>query len=467
MALEFGQNLGLAVDLQYDKRINDLRYQQEMLKRAEGESAAKAKMFADDLAFQNAANEHDNPIIKQFAQNQINKIGQYVRENPDWETNVYKRSQLNALKNELKDNQDLRRGMASDMAYQAYLKDMQTIAKNPMQHDIEAYDDINRQWNNYLQFGNQYGQKAAEQEGKKAFVYQKPQDLIDVPSTLLKTGKEINNFDVIKGKNLGEYITKPKKENVEAIKASLYQQHGRSIMLQARRLGLDTPEKVDKWLTDGIVAGFEPKYSPGDPNALWERGIRERELAERQQKNAPKPANYTPFDDLFDKRKPAGNVPAEVVQKVWGKTPKIKVQANAIVGKNYQGADLTGLPINYDNRYVTDTNGVRYLTGNVNVPLELAAQKGIWDDNEKMVSEAFLGKAVRRMDGDKESVVVDVMIPIDPNDGTARQLYNTYAQPDKLVEALKPEQATGQNMPQTVIQNGVTYTLDPQTGQYR
>jgi len=439
MALEFGQNLGLAVDLQADKRINDLRYQQEQMRLAKAQSEAKAKMFADDLDFQNAANSFDNPRIKEFAKNQINKIGQFISENPDWQTNVDKRMQLNFMKRELKDNPDLLRGMAVDNEYKKLLADMAEVAKNPRMYDVEAYQELQNQFNNYFKTGNKYGDPS---KGIEPPTYFKPQELIDVTSTALKAGKDINNFNVIKGKALGEYITQPKPEEVKAIKDSLLKQHNRSIMLQARELGLNTPQQVDDWLTKSIMAGFEPKYSPGDPNALWERGMREREFNQRERKMAPKPASYTPFDDLFDKRKPAGNVPAEIVQKVWGKTPKVGVQANTIVGKNYSGADLTGLPVTYDNRYVTDSRGVRYLTGSVNVPMNVAKAKGIAD--EEGMTEAFLGKGVRRGEGDKEYVEMSVMIPIDEKDGTARQLYNTYAQPDKLVEGLTESQATGQ-----------------------
>jgi len=177
---EYGTNLGLAVDLQYDQRINDLRYQEEAMRRAEAMGAAKSKLFSDDLEFQTAANSFDNPIIKNKAKETIAKIGAFVRENPDWETNVNKRSQLNLLKRELKDNPDLIRGVASDNNYKQYVADLQEVAKNPNQHDSDAYNAIGEQWNNYLKFGNQNGEEAAKTEGPKAFLYSKPKDYIDV-----------------------------------------------------------------------------------------------------------------------------------------------------------------------------------------------------------------------------------------------------------------------------------------------
>jgi len=467
MALEWGTVSGLAQSGQFDHKINDLRYNEMQNKRALAENEARVKMLADSMDFQNAMNDHDNPIVKEFARKKQFEIGEYMRMNPDAEYNLEKKIVLNQKLKDLKDNPDLRRGMASDSAYREFIKDLGEVAKDPKKYDTEAYDGVNAQWENYRKFGNQDGEEAAKLEGKKSFLYSKPQELINVTETLLKTGKNINNFNVRKGKDLGEYMTEPKPEEVNAIKNSLLKDHSRSIQLQARELGLNTPEQIDKWLTDGIVAGFEPKYSPGDPNALWERGMREREFNQRAAKDKPAPSNYSPFDDLFDPRKPAGNVPTDLAYKVWNETPKIKV-----VGNSGQAADLTGLKMNYDGRYMTDTKGRRYLSGFVNVPLDVATQNGLWtgDEEDGGISAAFMGKAVRRKKETKDGngatyLKVDYMMPIDANDGTARQLYNSHAQPAKLSTGLQYDDTLGQQ-PKTVVQNGFTYTLNPNTGQY-
>mgnify|MGYP000443958442 FL=1 len=95
---EIGLLTGLAQNMGYDQKINDLRWNEQQNQRALAESEGKAKMFADDLDFQNAVNEHDAPLIKEFAKNKINEIGKYVRENPDWIYNIDKRNQLNLMK---------------------------------------------------------------------------------------------------------------------------------------------------------------------------------------------------------------------------------------------------------------------------------------------------------------------------------------------------------------------------------
>ncbi|MFA7287678.1 MAG: hypothetical protein WC055_02260 [Melioribacteraceae bacterium] len=465
--MEWGTLAGLTVKNNLDQQIQDAKYFDQQRRQNEVMNMQKAKMFSDDLEFQNGSNPYDDAIIKQENQRLVSDIGKYVTDNPDWTTNVYKASEVKRMKQSMKSTPAVLRSMAYKDAMAKFNADLSEVAKNPNKYDAEAYDAIQQQVENYHKYGNQYGEEAAKKEGARPLVYQKPQDLINVPDTLLKAGKNINNFNVKKGKDLGEYMTEPKPEEVKAIKDSIYQEHNRSIALQAKQLGLTTPQQIDKWLTDGIIAGFEPKYSPGDPNALWERGMRERELRAKEAKSSPMPS-YTPFDDLFDKRKPAGNVPAELAYKTWGETPKIKV-----VGNSGQAVDLTGLKMNYDNRYVTDSKGRRYLSGYVNVPLDVAKQNGIWtgDDEDGGISASFLGKAVRRQKESKDGkgatfVKLDYMMPIDYNDGTARQLYNSHAQPAKLVEPLQYDSNLGNTKPLTVEQNGYTYTWNSEKNVY-
>jgi hypothetical protein len=476
--MEIGGLRGLTFDTGQDKLIQDLQYQDQAIRQKQALDTAKAKMFADDLEFQQGSNPFDAQLIRQEGEQIMGQLGQLRESNPNFWYDPGAQAQAKFLKQSMRSTPSVLRSISYKTAKDGFIKDAAEAAKNPEQWDLETMGQWEQKFSNYDKYGHPDGPEGIKRDGGPIpMVYQAPQKLIDVTGELLKSGKNINNFNVIKGKNLGEYMTEPKAEEVKAIKDAFMNQHSRAIQIQAERQGIRTPEQLDDWLTKSIVAGFEPKYDPGDPNALWERGMRERELAVKQQAldgKGPKEPSYTPFDDLTDPRKPAGNVPAEVAEKVWGITPKIYVQPNTIVGKNYKGIDLTGLPVKYDNRYVTDGRGVRYLTAKVDVPMQIAANTGIWggpaDDEDAGISEAFLGKAVRRLNPKGNQVIqMDVMIPIDKNDKTARQLYNSKAQPAKLSEPLQrpdtfDEAASG--MPQTIEQDGYTYTLNPQTGTY-
>ncbi len=476
---EFGLLQGLSADMQYDNKINDLRFREQENRRAAAESESKAALFANDLDYQNAANAFDSPIIKSEAKAKINEIGKFVRENPDWQYNVDKRLMLNSMKKDLRDNESLKRGLASDNSYKSYLGDLQEVAKNPNAHDTEAYNDISNQWNNYLQYGNQNGLEAAQKEGKKAFIYQKPQDFVDLPQTLLKAGNSVKDYEVKKGKNIGEYWTEPKADQVKAIKNSIYQQHGRQIMVEARKLGLKTDAEVDKWVTDNISAGFNKHYSIGDANAAFSNGMRMKEFNERTGKIKPINQTYTPFDNLIDPNNPAGTIPVDLARKIWSDKPNIQV-----LGNNGVKADLTGLDMNYDGRFVKK-NGIPMLLGYVKVPLATAKAKGIisgddddiekgnFSDNGARITSDYLGKAAFEKSGDvdkdgkqKAYVKVSYQIPVNPNDQTARQMYNVQADVDKLVPASQNPFQNNTSKPKTVVQGGYTYVLNEATGQY-
>lgn len=154
MALEFGLRRGLAAKIDWNSRTNDLAMQYQLKKQAETEAAAKAKLYADDFDYNNAINSFDNPVIKEFARNKITEIGGFIRQNPDWETNISKRVQYKNMVKELKDNPDLMRGIQSDAAKREW---DQWRVKNPELANSPEGKDYEMKWNNYLKTGNQDG----------------------------------------------------------------------------------------------------------------------------------------------------------------------------------------------------------------------------------------------------------------------------------------------------------------------
>lgn len=246
--LEFGIVKGLAQSGQYDQRINDLRYKEQADKRAKSEAEARAKLFAEDMDYNNAMNEFDAPIIKELALNKIREIASFVRENPDYTYNPDKLAVVNSMKKELKSNADLNRGLASDMERKKFLADYGEVAKNPNFYDTEAYEDIKNQWENYRMYGNQNGKEAAEKFGKQAFVYQKPRDFIDLAPSLQKMGNQTKNYDIVKPGGIGEWYSKMNPLELESLADAAIQQNERQIDVETRRLGLNDPAQKENGL---------------------------------------------------------------------------------------------------------------------------------------------------------------------------------------------------------------------------
>lgn len=451
--MEIGLATGLAQSMGFDQQIQDMRYIQEMMKRQQDMNAAKAKMFSDSLEFQNASNSFDAPKVRDMNAKIVQEIGDYIQSNPDWETNVQKMSYVKLLKNKLKDNPEVLRAVHSDNNYKELLKDLQEVAKNPNQHDQDAYNSYLSKWDNYLKFGNQDGEQAALAEGVKPFTYVKPKDFVNLSGEMLNIGKNINDFDVVPTK-YGGYYTKPKEDQINALKNEFMQQHGRQIFLEAKKLGMTSPEEIDSWIKNGIMAGVKKDFKLGDEAKYWELGMRQKEMnmkhAEAVQKVKSANPNYTPWHYLTDdKNNPAGTISVDDFYKVWGS--KLPVQ---ITGTDGQKVDLSDIDFKPTGR-VINQGGMTFINGYYDLPLDVAESKGLYQKGLFTIdgpTAAFRDdvKEVDITDKDGNSVKavrVKYNMPINKNDKVAMQKFNVLVDVDKLVPPTQsPEQenlATG------------------------
>jgi hypothetical protein len=278
--MEFGLAQGLAVDLQYDKRIQDARWQEQQYKRAQAENMAELKAFEDDLDYMNASNAFDHKLIKDDADKTIREIGEIVRNNQDWRYNPEVRRQINEKKKYLKSNQNVIRGMASDAEYKKLLADMGEIAKNPAMYDTEAYNNVMNQWKNYEAFGNQNGREAALKEGFKPFVYQKPAEFIDLPKAALDLGSKYSS-NIYSTDGNGGHMQLIDEKTLRPIAEGLYRQRQRQFQSQ---FGIQNDVEGIKKAEDLIKAGIKLERKFAEPNhALiakqWEYKMKQMEGA--------------------------------------------------------------------------------------------------------------------------------------------------------------------------------------------
>lgn len=421
---EIGNITGAAVDMQFADRINQLRYHEQESRRAQQISEAKAKMFADDMDFQNAANSHDAPIIKTNSNAIVAKVGQFIRDNPDYATNTTKLTQLNTLKRELKDNVDLTRGLASDTAYKSYLKDLQEVAKNPQQHDTEAYNDVQNQWNNYLQFGNQDGQEAAQAQGKKSFLYTKPKDFVDLNERWKTIGngfKDVITKPIKGGRNAYEEVANPKSLDITAQQE--YQQNKRQYDLLAQKQGINP---ID-YIKTGINSNIAKKRDFGDyglSDALYLQQYKARK------DGLDRPVNKSAYQEAFVNAK-EGVVSPQILEQTYSTKPKNIIYNN----KGENQIDNTGNRIFYTgvHKWIErrDAQGrpVRQKVVEIYsyLPKDDAEQKGIYDGGTfgfgKGISPEWNKQAeiVNVGEGDKQQEVVKVksLMPVELNEAYA------------------------------------------------
>lgn len=269
MDMQWGLQEGLAQNGGWDQRINSLRYNEQQDQRAAAEAEAKAKLFADDIDFKNAMNPYDHARAFDFANNKVNEIGQFVKNNPNYKYDNMLQLKLKQLKNEVKDNEHTRRGMVQDASQTEFNKDLVEATKNPQEWDAEAMKKYQEQFNNYNHFGHPEGQSGFDREGAKPVIYKRPQMFVPLD----KTGQELgNNFhdmqrrDVKNGR-IGAFETVPNQQTLLAYAHQLYNQHKSQFDQQYTNKGLDPIKAASNFITGGI----KTTYDHGERNTLQDQ----------------------------------------------------------------------------------------------------------------------------------------------------------------------------------------------------
>jgi len=191
--MDWGTAKGLAVDLQYNQRIADQRFYDQQFKRAQAENLAELKAFEDDTDYMNAANSFDHNLIKAEAEKTIKKMGEIIRDNPNYKYDPDVRRELNQYKKYLKSNPEVIRGMASDENFKKMNEYLQEAVKNPQMHSAREIEKLKQQQQNYLQFGNQGGKESYDKYGKQTFVFERPANWVNLKREF---GKPYHNAQI-------------------------------------------------------------------------------------------------------------------------------------------------------------------------------------------------------------------------------------------------------------------------------
>ena len=483
MAIQAGLARGLAQDLQYDQRIQDLRYQKQEMDRAQALNAAKVKMFVDDTDYMNAVNSFDNPRIKQYSEQVIKDLGKYINENPDYMYDSQKMMEVKRMKRQLKDNPYLHQGIASDDAIKKLHADMAEVAKNPEMHDKGAYERLAQQEQNYYKFGNQEGEDAARQLGPKAFVYNKPRDFRDLNEDFASIG---NKFKDVKqasmaGKGRNAFSEYANPETLKIVANQYYSQNPEQIAQEAAKVGMTPVEYV----MQGIDAHINKRVDYGDyslGDALRLRALDRKAAKKDGVEAAQGPTTW----DYQIRNQEEGKDSGEVFDKTFGTINNVKIPDNQ--GNLY---DLTGVEFKHTGNHKVFEETVMGKDGK---PKKVKVKKVLVfadlskaqsdemgftkkeDDpilsqfplgvgrlfkDEPSVSSNFTGNSgvelVDRLDKDGKpikSTQIKTWIPIDADDQSARGRY------DKINMATKYQQGVDQGVQVGYDKEGNLWNLE-------
>ena len=325
MAIQAGLARGLAQDLQYDQRIQDLRYQKQEMDRAQALNAAKVKMFVDDTDYMNAVNSFDNPRIKQYSEQVIKDLGKYINENPDYMYDSQKMMEVKRMKRQLKDNPYLHQGIASDDAIKKYNADLSEVAKNPERHSKGAYEKIAQQLDNYTKFGNQDGEDAARALGTKAFTYTKPRDFRDLNEDFASIGNKFKDVkqESMAGKGRNAFSEYANPETLKITANQYYSQNKEQIDEEATKAGMDPIV----YTMQGIDAHIPKRVDYGDYgliDAMTMRNLAKRDAKKEETEVAQGPTTW----DYEIRTKEEGKESGEVFDKAIGIPKDVKIRDN-------------------------------------------------------------------------------------------------------------------------------------------
>jgi hypothetical protein len=455
--MEWGTAKGIAVDLGYDQRIADARYQDQQMKRAQAENTAELKAFEDDLEYMNAANSYDYNLIKGEADKTIREIGTIIRDNPDFRYNPNVRRQINEKKKYLKSNQNVIRGMASDESFKRLNDDLAKVAKNPNQYDAGAYQELLSKKQNYLKYGHQDGQEAAATYGPQAFVYDKPEDFVPLNEEALKTAGLIKSRKY-KTQGNGGYEELVDEDALTPTAMDFYNRHKRQIQVTYNP---KTDEEGIAYAKELIRPGIDLKRKFGEPHYNDALAVKKWEYAQQGQGQNKSIDAYR--DAVVSKR--YNKLPTESVTAMLGLTPEAKIYDadGGFKGTSKGQKFIPSGDFGQANTVERKSNGKWGLKSNNTIGVAhgyIEMTETDYDnagyDNDPKMRDKVVVKEITTPKGKKENVYwIPAQVEFDPNDEAKRFKFNNYVgMTNKQITELNPlQQASQQQIFQDEVGN--------------
>nr|WP_298656551.1 hypothetical protein [uncultured Flavobacterium sp.] len=372
--MNLGNANAFAVDLGYDKQVNDLRYRQQAFKNQEALNEAKRRLFEQDLDYQNGGNSFDQPLVKAENQKIVQQIGDFIADNPDWETNFQKRGIVKQMKQSLKDNPTVLRAMATNDNRKKLYDYAASVKGKEGQFDEDDFHNELLKYQNYEMFGNPDGEEAASKEGYKPYLFTRPTDYIDENKAFREIGNGFKDMKVkaIKG-GLGAYEEYANPVTLKATAQQMYAQNKKQFDKVAQKYGVDPIS----YIMDGIDANIGKKRDMGDYGLTKAMAL--EKYKHSLQGGGEEGNNYR----MAILNQNASMVPADLINDIVGDgAPTI------IKSKDGKVTDVTGLfkTKNTGYNFKADPtgknkglNGVRYAESIGYIPMEQAIEMGIVD----------------------------------------------------------------------------------------
>jgi hypothetical protein len=476
--MEYGTATGLAQDFGYNQRINDQRFYDQQMKRAQAENEASLKAFEDDTDYMNAANSFDHNLIKANADKTIREMGEIIRNNPDYKYNPDVRRALKEKKVYLKSNPDVIRGMASDENFRRLNDDLAKVAKNPNMYDAGAYQELLAKKQNYIQYGHQDGQEAAKKFGAQAFVYDKPEDFVPLNEEALKTASQIKARKY-KEQGNGGWEELVDENSLHPAAQDFYNRHKRQIQVtynpkddmegiayakELIRPGIDLKRKFgEPHYNDALaVAKWKAKHDEAKSNGKYDldpytydiktalNNSINTDLIQTMLGTTPETRIYNKDGSFKQVTKGLKFIPTGAFQQAAQVEKKINPRTGAYEGYGRTLDKNTG-------RVSNKNTGVYH--GYVEMTEKELDESGLLDD--KAMDDKIVPFEGQDKKGNKTKMFrVETQAHVNLDDEAARIRYNSAAKlTNQQMNALKPMSQMQENIGKT------GWTMDPKTGE--
>lgn len=191
-----------------NREIEDMKYNQQMQKQNEAMAMAKAKLFADNMEFQQGSNPVDAAIIKNENAQLLRDMG--ALRVGDWATNIDTLAQMNYIKQKYKSTDAVLRSAAWVEANKQAAEFMKLVAKDPTRYNL---DDLEK-----------FKQARANYDGSAPLVFEPPRELQDLNKLELDTATKLDpdHYESWHNGNIGAFKGKVSDDRLMNEAISIY-----------------------------------------------------------------------------------------------------------------------------------------------------------------------------------------------------------------------------------------------------
>lgn len=451
-------------------QIADMQYADQLKRQNEAMAMAKAKMFADDLEFQQGSNPYYSAVIQKQNQDMLVQLGEFRRNNKDLLFNPEKMAQLKAMKHSYKSTPAVLGSAAYMDAVKQYNEFSKLAQKNPSAYNLDQLEAFKQKL-------SEYNNMSPDQPLPPPLMFNAPDELPDFDKLHREYGNSTDPdvFEKVNNGRVGAYKGYVSDKRLTDLATTLYNEHKAAYDYKFK----NSPDKIAA-IKSTLLPLTKTIYNNGEKNTLGEQMYLAKFKNDLEKANATGKSAYelsflnTDMNDYGD----------EILAGTFTrKAPNYYVDANGnqVLNKDADFFfDGDAQEESYGQKGAQRT-GVKVMGGKFYKPLDWGVQSGVLSDPFGLSGD-YEGtdlevkpelrdyyKIVPNPNG-KGDLILEVKSTAKVNGNTALYKQRFDAIISKMTgkqrNATSVDPILEQDAPSKVVQGGYEYVYNPSTGQY-